>query len=285
MKHAFLIIAHTDYKLLQVLIGMLDNECCDIYVLIDKKSPLPSVLRATKARLFILKKRIDIRWGHVSQIKAEMLLFEAALNNGPYVYYHLLSGVDLPIKPIDKILSFFEQNRGVEFVGFSKKDDWLQKVMKWQFFIRYYNMKGRLGIYITYLRYKIELVADKYIKRSYMPFKKGSNWVSITDDFCRYLIGKKSWIFKRFRYTFCGDEIFLQTVLWNSPYKANIYSLDDEFKGCQREIIWEDDNPHVWGSSPDDVDILRKSDKLFARKFSSKYPEIIDEVQKIVKQA
>lgn len=51
------------------------------------------------------------------------------------------------------------------------------------------------------------------------------------------LIGKKNWIFKRFRYTFCGDEIFLQTVLWNSPYKENIYALDDEFKGCQREIF------------------------------------------------
>lgn len=283
MKHAFLIIAHTDYELLQVLIGMLDNECCDIYVLIDKKSPWPGALKVTKGKLFILKKRIDIRWGHVSQIKAEMLLFETALRNGPYVYYHLLSGVDLPIKPIDKILFFFERNKGAEFVGFSKKDDWLQKVIKWQFFIRYYKMKGRWGDYITYLRYKIESIANMCVKRSYVPFKKGSNWVSISDDFCRYLIGKKIWIFKRFKYTFCGDEIFLQTVLWNSPYKGKIYAIDDEFKGCQREIIWEDDNPHVWGSAAGDIDILRKSDKLFARKFSSKYPEIIKEVQKMVK--
>lgn len=285
MKHAFLIIAHTDYKLLQVLVGMLDNECCDIYVHIDKKSSLPNGLLTTKARLFILKKRIDVRWGHVSQIKAEILLFESALNNGPYVYYHLLSGVDLPIKPIDKILSFFEQNKGTEFVGFSKKNDSSQKVMRWHFFIRFYKMKGRWVNFITHIKNKSELIANNYFKRSYMPFKKGANWVSITEDYCHYLVGKKNWILKRFQYTFCGDEIFLQTVLWNSPYKTNIYSLDDEFKGCQREIIWEDDNPHVWGTSPEDVDLLRISDKLFARKFSSKYPEIIDEVQKMVKQA
>ena len=74
-------------------------------------------------------------------------------------------------------------------------------------------MKGRWGDYITYLRYKIESIANMCVKRSYVPFKKGANWVSISDDFCRYLIGKKIWIFKRFKYTFCGDEIFLQTVL------------------------------------------------------------------------
>lgn len=73
---------------------------------------------------------------------------------------------------------------------------------------------------------------------------------------------KKRWILRRFRYTFCGDEIFLQTVLWNSPYRANIYSLDNEFSGCLREIIWENDNPHVWGSSPNDIDYLQKSNKF-----------------------
>lgn len=155
--------------------------------------------------------------------------------------------------------------------------------MKYQFFIKYYRLNGWWGNLIKSIAYRLEYIANKINKRSDESFRKGSEWVSITDDFCRYLIGKKNWIFKRFRYTFCGDEIFLQTVLWNSPYKENIYALDDEFNGCQREIIWEDDNPHVWGSSPNDIDILRKSNKLFARKFSSKYPEMINEVQKMVK--
>lgn len=37
MKHAFLIIAHADYEVLRVLVDMLDNKCCDIYIMIDKK--------------------------------------------------------------------------------------------------------------------------------------------------------------------------------------------------------------------------------------------------------
>lgn len=283
MKHAFLIIAHADYEVLRVLVDMLDNKCCDIYIMVDKKASLPSQLHVKYARIFMLKKRQDIRWGHVSLIKAEMQLFEFASANGSYEYYHLLSGNDLLIKPLNYIFNFFDRNKGKEFVGFTSETNWLEKVMKYQFFIKYYRLNGWWGNLIKSIAYRLEYIANKINKRSDESFRKGSEWVSITDDFCRYLIGKKNWIFKRFKYTFCGDEIFLQTVLWNSPYKGKIYAIDDEFNGCQREIIWEDDNPHVWGSSAGDIDILRKSDKLFARKFSSKYPEIIKEVQKMVK--
>lgn len=277
MKHAFLIIAHTDYEVLRTLIKLLDVSRCDIYVMIDKKSPVPDGLNVNHARLFMLQKRVDIRWGHVSQIKAEMRLFETALKNGPYIYYHLLSGVDLPIKPMEQILSFFEQNQGKEFVGFYPH--WEEtKVTKFHFFIKYYNMGGRIGTFIASLRFHIGRIVNKYIKRTEYQFKKGTNWVSISDGFCRFLVGKRHWILKRFKWTFCGDEIFLQTVLWNSPYKEHIYSLNSESEGCQRDIIWENRSPHIWGSSPDDIDRLYESTKMFARKFSSKYPQMIQAV-------
>lgn len=44
MRHAFLVIAHTEYDVLQTLIELLDNPCCDIYIHIDKKSKLPNIL-------------------------------------------------------------------------------------------------------------------------------------------------------------------------------------------------------------------------------------------------
>lgn len=283
MRHAFLIIAHAEYGILQTLIGLLDHSCCDIYIHIDKKSKLPNTLKASYSRIFLLKKRIDTRWGHVSLIKTEMLLFETALANGPYDYYHLLSGTDLLIKPLDYFFDFFNKYKGKEFVGYSSKNDTFDKVMRYRFGIRYYKMNGRWVTYLKLLDYRLERIADKLHKRSDASFKKGPEWVSITEDFCRYLVGKKHWILRRFRYTFCGDEIFLQTILWDSPYRANIYSLGNEFEGCLREIIWENDNPHIWGSSPNDIDFIQKSNKLFARKFSSAYPDIIKEVQKMIK--
>lgn len=37
MKHAFLIIAHNEYPVLEVLLSMLDDERNDIYLHIDKR--------------------------------------------------------------------------------------------------------------------------------------------------------------------------------------------------------------------------------------------------------
>ncbi len=280
MKHAFLIIAHTDYYVLRVLVSLLDRIDCDIYILFDKKSSPCEGLQTTHSRLYILN-GIDIRWGHTSQIKAEMLLFETALNNGSYLYYHLLSGIDLPIKPMEQILSFFEKNQGKEFVGFVPDGTWEEtKVTKFHFFIKYYRMGGLIGKQVARLRFHMEKIINQCIQRPEYQFKKGSNWVSITEGFCRFLVGKKSWILRRFRYTFCADEIFLQTVLWNSPYKKQIYSLGDEFVASQREIVWKhgEDHPHIWGSSPNDTFFLRESTKMFARKFSSEYAQIIQTV-------
>ena len=45
------------------------------------------------------------QWGGYSQIQSELILFQAAWEHG-YEYYHLISGVDLPIKTQDEIHEF-----------------------------------------------------------------------------------------------------------------------------------------------------------------------------------
>lgn len=101
MRHAFLILAHNEFQILKILLSMLDDGRNDIYLHIDKKmscsDPLEQDLfRLAKARLFVLEQRLDVRWGDISVVKAELLLLETASMKGPYDYYHLLSGVDLP---------------------------------------------------------------------------------------------------------------------------------------------------------------------------------------------
>lgn len=287
MKHAFLIIAHSQYELLATLAELLDHPNNDIYILIDKKSTPPSrsIFKQKKSGLFILDKRIDIRWGDISQIKAELLLFRTALNNGNYSYFHLLSGVDLPIKPLDYIFSFFEANNNKEFVGFSNDINWQYKINRYHLLTRFYRISGKKKEKVDNIRYISEFIINKLFKRTdnNTTFKKGANWCSITYGFCKYLISKEQYILKRFRYTSCADEIFLQTILWNSPFRNNIYCLEDEYSSCLREIDWQRGNPYVWGRSSGDLAVLQKSDKLFARKFSMEYPEIIQNIRNIVK--
>ena len=111
--------------------------------------------------------------------------------------------------------------------------------------------------------------------------KKGANWCSVTEDFVKYLISKEKFILKRFKYTMCGDEIFLQTILWNSPFKENIYRFNDEYRSNLREVDWKRGNPYVWGSSSEDFELLKNSDKLFARKFSNQFPDIINKIKEL----
>ena len=60
--------------------------------------------------------------GDYSQIKTELALFTKAYDKGPYLYYHLLSGVDLPLKSQNTIHSFFNKHQGKEFIGFHARD-------------------------------------------------------------------------------------------------------------------------------------------------------------------
>ena len=108
MKHAYLIMAHHEFEVLGKLVQALDDERNDIYIHFDKKEKNYPLLKTKYTNLYILQKRTDIRWGHISQIKAEYALFEAAFMQDRYDYYHLLSGVHLPLKSQSYIHHFFE---------------------------------------------------------------------------------------------------------------------------------------------------------------------------------
>lgn len=281
MKHAFLIIAHNKFNQLQLLLNLLDDERNDIYVHIDKKVKDLPHLYIKFAGLIILKNRIDIRWGDVSQIETELLLFETALNNGNYSCFHLISGVDLPIKTNDYIHEFMDKHANTEFVGFCPTTPQLieYKFCKYHFFTKHYRNNNNVIRYIyCILRLIVESIFNLFYKRaSTLELKKGANWVSISQNFCRYIVNRKAEILKRYQHTCCCDEIVLQTLLWNSPYKENIYNINDEYKGCLRLIDWKRGNPYVFGKDfQSDKKMIESSDSLFARKFDmDKYPEIV----------
>ena len=285
-RHAYLIIAHNEYTVLETLLSMLDDRRNDIFLHIDRRADelyrQVSGITMNHARLHLLSDRINVYWGDISQVKVEYLLFETAHRNHHYDYYHLLSGVDLPLKSQDYIHRFFAENAGKEFVGFcndiDNQRDLDRKVSRYHLFTRYYKHKHPLCIPTSFLRNKALAVQERlHLRRkTSWEFKKGFHWLSITDAFCSYLIQQKPAVMKRFRFTSCPDEIFIQTVLWNSPFRKNIYCHDDPQKGSMRLIDWQRGFPYVWQDN--DFDELMASDALFARKFSSNNPSIIKRI-------
>ncbi len=276
IKHAFLIIAHNQFEQLKILLKMLDDERNDIYIHIDSKAAeidfddIKKVV--TYSRIFFTK-RTSVTWGDFSQINAEMILLETAVNNQNnelyYSYFHLLSGVDLPIKSNEEIHKFFSDNNGKEFVHFSGESQPNAEASR----IRYYHVfrKKRNLFYkvIAQIALRIQkLVGVNRLKNSSLIVKKGTNWFSITHNFANYLVSKRSEMENIFSYSYCADELFVQTLLINSDFKENLYMPDcnNDQLACARYIDWNRGNPYTFRI--EDFNDIISSPAMFARKFS-----------------
>jgi hypothetical protein len=272
-KHAYLLIAHINPWQLSVLLELLDDERNDIFLFIDGKSNL-SVDQLTyipKKSKFILANpnSLHISWGGISSIFAELLLLETALAEDQYHYFHLLSGLDLPIKSQDEIHDFFE-NSNVEYVGYNDENlvfaDW--KTKYYHFFVDGFNY--RKNILFKYLRVGL-MFTQKFLglerKREFEIYYHGSNWVSITSKFASYLLSRKEAILKTYSYTISADEVFIQTELKYSSFKGNEVEIEFPDSQNMRLIDWsrrDGNSPYTWRLS--DWEYMKKSPFLFARK-------------------
>ncbi len=279
MKHAYLILAHHEFDLLAFLIQSLDDPRNDIFLHIDKKVVACPVLQTKYANLYVLENRIDVRWGDVSIVEAELLLFQTAKDTDTYSHYHLLSGVDLPLQSQDDIHAFCLKNPQKQFIGYSQGHQGAhisRKVQRYHVFPKHFRSTGSLADKarqaLRFLCLRLQFLFG--IQRNNdIEFKKGTQWLSLTEDFVVYLLQQKQEILKRYQYTFCADEIFVQTTCWNSPFRKQIYDRTDEGRGSQRMIQWRDNQLYDWEDK--DVEKLNTKDFLFARKFNSKHMELV----------
>jgi len=279
MKHAYLIIAHNEFEVLQKLLLALDDERNDIYVHIDKKVKLIPNLYTNKSNLIVLDNRVDVRWGHISQIEAEYLLFEEAFKSEQnYSRFHLISGTHLPLKSQDKIHSFFDKHAEKEILSFLYTNSYEvnMKLGRYHFFVKYYQYGSEMQRQISQLFWRI-LIRLQYlfhIQKKNIPNAtiKANNWVSLTRKAVEYILSRKHLILKEFRRSFCGDEYFVPYLLMNS---------DKDFKLMNSNVLLYNDfqtdsNPRILTSN--DYDFLVHSDYLFARKFSHKDMVIVDKI-------
>lgn len=277
MKHAFLILAHGEEIVLSKLIRCLDDDKNDIYIHWDAKSGKLPALHAEKACLYFTEKRINVRWGGLSMVNAEYILFEEAVKKGPYAYYHLISGVDFPIKTQDQIHDFFDRNEGMEFIGFADASDDEIRYRANHYFLFSESFKSqnltKRAIRNTVLAFQ-ELF---HIQRNRgLCIKKGSQWCSLTHSFVLYVLDKKDFVLEVFHNTFCPDEMFVQTLCFNSDFYHRVYDTKSEFNGNKRYIKWVDGE--LRGLEESDMDDMLRSDRMFARKFSVDNMVLIDKL-------
>ena len=283
-KHAYMIIAHNELGLLQKLVSALDCPENDIYIHFDKSRYTEEVNRITAvhSKLTIVSE-IAVHWGSYSMVRCELLLLKLATRT-PHSYYHLLSGVDLPLKSPREIYSFFESS-GKQFVHFfgpeflEKHEDWVyyrhisaEKFRSGRNGLenKWFEVSDRLGV-------RVQKLFGKKKKLHFTELRKGTQWFSITEDFAKYILSQEDLIEADFKEAYIPDELFVQTVLVNSPWRDQ-QANPDRFKireRTMRYIDWNRGSPYTFTIA--DLEELRGSGCMFARKFSSaKDSKIID---------
>ena len=272
-KHAYLIMAHTQPELLKKLLKMLDNERNDIYLHIDSKAkdyPLDEIAAVLQKSKCIFTERTDVKWGSYSQIHCEMVLLKEAVKT-EHAYYHLLSGMDLPIKSQNEIFAFFEKYNGLEFVDEDDAAISEAALSRVKYTHKFYGKAGSVKDILGALSVKGQklLGVDKTQKYGNIIFQKGRNWFSITHGLAKLVVEKEDWIQEVFGQSVCGDELFLQTVARNSEYAEKICNPNTMPEVPDtRYIDWKrgsNNNPYVFRE--DDFEELKNALGLFARKF------------------
>lgn len=288
-KHAYLVISHNKWKQLRFLIDVLDDPRNDFFILIDTKARdfdkdrfLSSFPSSTSDRIFFAK-QIDIRWGMYSQIEAELSVLKESTSHSNYDYYHLISGIDMPLKNQNEMHKFFDSMQGTEFVDYDEYNDNKQALERSRYHYVLQTLVGRSQhTPIKYLRdilvFFEKAIGVNRVKEIENDLGKGATWFSITDDFARYVVSQEEFLKKHFNYTYCCDEVFLQTLLNRSPYKKNWFGFKNSEVSYQnlRYLDWGRGKPYTFRK--DDFFELCKSPYMFARKFSEDI--ISDDIKK-----
>lgn len=281
LKHAFLIIAHNEFDLLEEQIKLLDHQNNYLFIHIDKKVnnyDLKRLYQCVHKSYLDVCQEISVLWGDSSQMKCEMLLLKKAFLH-QCDYYHFMSGVDLPLKHMDVIHDFFEKNNGKEFIHFDSKkieERALDRVAYRHFFSGYLKRyKSKLITKGMFLLDRFCVLIQKVLRIKkdlpYSQIQKGCNWCSITKALAEEVVSSENIVDKLLDKSLCGDEVFVQTVCVNSNYVDNLYNsdFDNNYEACTRLIIWDEVNkrtPRTFAQN--DIELLRNSNCMFGRKFS-----------------
>jgi len=286
LRHAWLIIAHGNVTVLKKQLRFLDSENADIFIHMDAKADnidFEALRVVTKHSAVTFVPRIRISWGHFSLAESELILLREA-TAGCYDYYHLLSGVDVPLKSREYIESYFSRRNGTNYIHMQSPT--LSREFSDR--VKYYYPLQRLNIrnraLRTGLRRATILLERPFVNRcrgygENFIWQKGSQWWSITHDFAVYLLSREDWIRKTFRSTFCSDEIFTQTVIMNSPFRSTLFTEEasDDHRSCLRYIDWTRGKPYCFRDSDTEELLHTGEDYLFARKFNyATDPRVVD---------
>ena len=293
-------MAHSNYPLLGRLLKKLDHPDNTLYLHIDAKSSFSeedlSVLKQNLTHSTLcLAPRLSVSWGGYSQVECILGLIKEGVK-GHHDYYHLISGVDFPTKPMAAIHRFFEEHKGQEFFHFCDEEFVRKNQPRYSLYYPFQDRLGRDFKSPLYWAQRVLLAVQRRLLRVNRArkfpdtvYQMGSCWGSFTHAFAEYTLSKEAEIQAMFSKGFCVDEVFFQTILYNSPFRQKAYQAQDldPYFGSEanlRSIDWTREGlaqgaPYTYDVR--DYDLLVCSPNLFCRKVDTDTPQREELIQKL----
>lgn len=263
MKVALLIHVHTNPVQVGRLVSRLRHEDVDIYINVDAKVDIEQFENEIGDSAVFLQNRVEVRWGRFSQVQQILNSFEEIISKDRgYSHILFISGLDYPVQPIGKIVEYLNKNTDKSFIDYHilKDDEW-SKLMKKRYEYWYFLPEKdiRNNIWVKRILQRIGF------KRKY-PFSEvyyGSCWFCLTTEVVKYLLNytkRNPRVVNFFKNSGCSDELYIQSVLLNSPLKENLVNeifryFDWSAAGKSPKILTMEDYPSI-----------EKSGAWFARK-------------------
>jgi hypothetical protein len=297
MKIAYLIMAHRNPRLLGKLVNFLSGEDTGFHIHIDQKSDLLQFSQIKGPNIHFCKTRVPVYWAEYSMIEAMLTLIREALESPmQYRYFMLLSGSDYPIQSRDYIRDFLSARDGSEFISMVEIPNEEAGIPLSR--LQTLRMPSTHPVARLVVR---GLAKFGFARRDHQkhlgalkPFG-GSTWWTLTDQACQYIlqfVGANPQVRRYFEKTFACDEMFIHTIIGNSPFKENV----------RRHLMFEDWPGETAGSghpaliTSDHVanfqkvgrvemkDVFGQGEVLFSRKFNEDNLQVVQEIDNMIQK-
>lgn len=286
---AILLMLHRDFNQATRIISYFEGRC-DIFIHIDKNGSITheeeNSLRQQPG-VKAVSRKYKVHWAGYSILQVEMFLLNQALSMSGAGYFHLISGQDYPIRPLSDFLQFFSHTTYAGYVNCNHLPCDITDGATY-YRLQHYVLTDYINARTNEGKQKVWNFVDwqkKHGIRRRIPdymdhLYGGSAWFSINRDVAMFLViytKKHPGFYRRMRFTYIPEEIYVPTVILNSPYRKNIY-----WKNNCRTILWShvglDFSPINIGEK-DFRRLLSNPIGFFSRKFS---PEISNLVMHLV---
>ncbi len=267
IKIAHIIIIHQLPEQLKRLLLVLNHPQVHFFIHIDRKINENPFIRATEdlSNVTFIENRVEVTWGGFSIVEAILsCLKEISDLNLKFTHYNLLSGSDYPLKKADQFVDFLFKNDDKEFFEFYPVlTEWKEAIPRFEkYHLTDYQFPGK---------YVVENLINKLLPKRKVPYNMTLVgrllWFTITEDLVLYILNflkNNKKFLKFFKLTWGSDELFLQTIAYNSNFKEKMVNRSLRYN------IFPEGQAHPKILNEADLSTLYGEEYFFARKFHPK---------------